>query len=184
MTLNEKIEKFKRIMVCPDGTPVYDSKVIDKLKELRFFQAPASSKYHGDYEGGLFDHSCRVTEILVELTKNNNLKWDAAESPYIVGMYHDLCKCDQYKKLWEPDERDRMYEFNPYTAVKGHGDKSVIMLSTFVQLTDEEMMCILYHMGSFTDKSEWSYYTRAIKKYPNVLWTHMADMIAAQIEGR
>lgn len=26
-------------------------------------------------------------------------------------------------------------------------------------------------------------YTRAIHRYPNVLWTHQADMIAAHIKG-
>ena len=40
-----------------------------------------------------------------------------------------------------------------------------------------------YHMGAFTDKEEWQDYTRAIHRYPNVLWTHQADMIAAHIKG-
>lgn len=45
-----------------------------------------------------------------------------------------------------------------------------------------EAACIRYHMGAFNDKSyEWNDYTRAIHKYPNVLWTHHADMIATHI---
>lgn len=183
MTLSEKIERFKKIMTRKDGTPVYTEDTIRKLKELRFFQAPASSKFHGDYEGGLFDHSCEVTEILVEMTENNKLRWEEQDSPYIVGMYHDLCKCDQYRRLVGYDDHGRLYEFNPNTPIKGHGDKSVMMLSTFITLTDEEMMCIRYHMGAFCDKADWGYFTRAVKTYPNVLWTHMADMIASQIRG-
>lgn len=183
MTLNEKIAKFKQIMTNAKGEPIYDQKVIDKLVELRFFQAPASSKFHGDHDGGLFDHSCEVTKLLVDLTTANMLQWDDPDSPYIVGMYHDICKCDQYRKLVGFDDHGRLYEFNPHTTLKGHGDKSVMMLSTFVKLTEEEMMCIRYHMGAFCDKADWGYFTRAVKLFPNVLWTHVADMIASQIMG-
>nr|DAR68166.1 MAG TPA: hypothetical protein [Caudoviricetes sp.] len=44
-------------------------------------------------------------------------------------------------------------------------------------------MCIRYHMGAFTDKSEWNDYTRAVSQYPNVLWTHQADMLASHVAG-
>ena len=47
----------------------------------------------------------------------------------------------------------------------------------------EEIACIRYHMGAFTDKSEWNDYTRAVKAYPNVLWTHQADMLASHVKG-
>ena len=40
-----------------------------------FFSAPASTKYHGAYEGGLFDHSFAVMNFLVELSAKNGLKW-------------------------------------------------------------------------------------------------------------
>lgn len=71
----------------------------------------------------------------------------------------------------------------PDTLLKGHGDKSVMLLSQFYTLTDEEIMCIRYHMGAFTDKSEWNDYTRAVSQYPNVLWTHQADMLASHVAG-
>ena len=73
------------------------------------------------------------------------------------------------------------YNYNNETLFKGHGDKSVMMLASLMQLTEEEVACIRYHMGAFTDKEEWNDYTRAIHKYPNVLWTHHADMIATHI---
>jgi len=96
------------------------------------------------------------------------------------SMIYDLCKMDAYKI--DPE--------NPFgwihkddLLIKGHGDKSVIILSTLMQLTEEEMLCIRYHMGAFTDKEEWNYYTRAVNKYPNVLWTHHADMLASHVAG-
>lgn len=50
-----------------------------------------------------------------------------------------------------------------------------------VKLTDEEMACIRWHMGAFDDKENWDKYGKSIEKYPNVLWTHTADMMAARI---
>lgn len=154
------------------------------LAESEFFTAPASTKYHGNYEGGLFDHSFLVMETLVELTRRNNLEWQREGSPFIVGLLHDLCKIDQYKE--DTPGLDLKYEnpsytYNTETLLTGHGDKSVMMIASHMQLTEEEVMCIRYHMGAYTDKSEWEYYGRAIEKYPNVLWTHTADMIASKI---
>ncbi len=146
-----------------------------------FFRAPASTKYHGAYEGGLFDHSLMVMNSLVELSAKNELRWQRAESPFIVGMFHDLCKIDQYRH----PKREMLveWEYNPDTLIKGHGDKSVILLSQHMTLTEEEAMCILYHMGAFTDREQWKDYTNAIHMFPNVLWTHHADMIASHIVG-
>lgn len=158
-----------------------------------FFRAPASTKYHGDYEGGLFDHSFEVMNRLLDLSAKNGLKWQRAESPFIVGMFHDLCKIDQYRhpiieEIFIGNENTPVYdemkwEYKPDTAVKGHGDKSVILLSQYMTLTEEEVMCILYHMGAFTDREQWKDYTNAIHMFPNVLWTHHADMIASHIVG-
>ena len=151
----------------------------DMLKYLslnHFFTAPASTKYHGNYEGGLFDHSFAVAKFLVRLTEDNRLTWKNLRSPYIVGMFHDLCKIDQYRHPASRLITDGVtvmdsfkWEYNPDTLLKGHGDKSVMLLSQFYTLTDEEIMCIRYHMGAFTDKSEWNDYTRAVRNYPNVL---------------
>lgn len=149
-----------------------------------YFTAPASTKYHGNYIGGLFEHSLAVARVLSRLTKDCFLNWQNERSPVVIGLFHDLCKIDQYKtkeQKAEPNDISDLYEYRSDMLLKGHGDKSVMMLASHMQLTEEEVMCIRYHMGAFTEKSEWSDYTRAIHKYPNVLWTHHADMIAAHI---
>lgn len=151
-----------------------------------FFRSPASTKYHGAYEGGLFDHSFTVMNILVELSAKNNLKWQRAESPFIVGMFHDLCKIDQYRidnsEPYTVGEATR-YEYRTDTDFKGHGDKSILLLCQYMKLTEEEVMCIRYHMGAFTEKDEWRDYTNAVHRYANVLWTHHADMLASHVCG-
>lgn len=153
-----------------------------------FFSAPASTKYHGAYEGGLFDHSFVVMNFLIELSAKNGLCWKRAESPFIVGMFHDLYKIDNYRHpvIAKSLDGQKVYdeskwEYNPNTTFKGHGDKSIILLSQFMTLTEEEALCIRYHMGAFVEKDEWSDYTNAIHRYANVLWTHHADMIASHV---
>lgn len=151
-----------------------------------FFTAPASTKYHGAYEGGLFDHSFTVAHTLVGLTERNYVVWENDRSPYVVGMFHDLCKIDQYQEKkpgFDLEYEEPCYEYNTETLLKGHGDKSVMLLSQFFHLTEEEILCIRYHMGAFTDKEEWSFYAKAVNKYPTVLWTHTADMIASHVLG-
>lgn len=153
---------------------------VEKLDKLGFFTAPASTRFHGAYEGGLFDHSYEVTKSLVELTRKLGLTWERSKSPYIVGMFHDLCKCDCY----EYDIETGRYKYNDDLIIPGHGEKSVIIAQTFIDLTDEEIACIRWHMGAYKkDPKMWEYYGRAIERYPNVLYTHTADMIASKIKG-
>lgn len=153
---------------------------IAEFEKIGFFTAPASTKFHGAYEGGLFDHSLEVTKSLVNLTEKLGLKWERPQSPYIVGMFHDICKCDIY--VWDI-ETDK-YKYNNDQIIPGHGEKSIIMLQKYIVLTDEEIACIRWHMGAYeTDPKMWEYYGRAIETYPNVLYTHTADMIASRIVG-
>lgn len=178
LTAEDRMNLFKQVM-----SPYVSNEFGQWLCDNGFFTAPASTKYHGNYEGGLFDHSFCVMNILVELSAKNDLKWQREASPFVIGMFHDLCKIDQYK-VNRPETIDEPpYVYNTNTLLKGHGDKSVMMIASHLQLTEEEVMCIRYHMGAFTDKEEWNDYTRAVHRYPNVLWTHHADMIASHIVG-
>lgn len=182
MTDKERLD----LMMATNLSEIVKEDFLKWLAENGFFTAPASTKYHGNYEGGLFDHSFMVMNLLVELSAANGLKWKRPASPFLVGMFHDLCKIDQYRidnstpyTVGEPIR----YEYNPNTMYKGHGDKSIILLSQFTTLTDEETACIRYHMGAFTEKEEWRDYTRAVHAFPNVLWTHQADMLASHVVG-
>lgn len=170
----DRIKEYLDFMGCID-TFGYEN-----LDKLGFFTAPASTKYHGAYEGGLFDHSIEVAKALADLTNKLDLKWQRPESPYIVGMFHDLCKCDNY--VW--DIESDSYKYNSDIIIPGHGEKSIIMYLKKDYLTDEEIACIRWHMGAYEkDPKMWTYYGLAIEKYPNVLYTHTADMIASKIIG-
>ena len=199
MLFNSEEERLEAFLVACEGAGFTRNEELEHwLYENGFFNAPASTKYHGAYPGGLFDHSFAVCGRLEQLTKDNNLVWQRPQSPFIVGMYHDLCKCDQYiaitsdeyvsdgKGMLEPKPKILKYEYNPNTLLKGHGTKTLMILSQFINLTEEEMLCIRYHMGAYGNeqeqKDEWAGFDRAIHKYPNVLWAHMADMLASKVD--
>lgn len=185
-----ELTDFCKMMTLPNGTPLIPVDMLDWLVSKGFFTDPASIKYHGAHEGGLFQHSAAVMKALVGLTESCHLDWQNERSPYIVGMFHDLCKIDQYRNTsygltldGQPLHNPCEWEYNPHTLLKGHGEKSVMLLSQFYTLTEEEILCIRYHMGAFTPKEEWNDYTGAIHAYPNVLWTHQADMLASHVAG-
>lgn len=189
------MERNERINLYMSEAP----KLIEENKDLTefllnegFFDAPASTKYHGVYAGGLFDHSAMVYKELKTLTEKLKLRWARQESVFIVGMFHDLCKYDQYIEVpgsyIDTGGNSNIvtpvgthYEYNKNTLLKGHGSKSVMLLSRFIPLTEEEMLCIKYHMGPY-ETDEWNEFDKAIRKYPNVYFAHAADMIASKID--
>lgn len=175
------------------------SGLLEYLEAAGFYEAPASKGHHGAYKGALFDHSLQVAYELINLTEKLGLKWERKESPAIVGMLHDLCKIDAYILVQDEEivgtqtltgENTKVpivtgyhYEWNRQQLLDGHGEKSCILALRYMDLTDEELMCIRYHMGAFEGEKKWDKYSAAVKKYPNVLYTHTADMIASQIKG-
>lgn len=161
---------------------------IDLLEVLMFSDfvlAPASANHHGNYEGGLFEHCVAMYKWLDNATEGLGLTWERKESVGNIAFGHDLCKCDSYKKVHDSHTGDSEvyhYEWNPKSVLHGHGMKSVILLQQHMRLTEEELYCILYHMGAY-ETDQWKAYDKAIKKYPNVLYTHTADMYASKVEG-
>lgn len=174
----DRIEVFRNTMYEAIPADIVEYHMVNPLKQMGFFTAPASTKYHGNYPGGLFDHSFMVTKCLLSLTRRMELTWNNPKSPYVVGMFHDLCKCDQYRY----NEQTKAYEYRQNLTLCGHGEKSVILAQQIDTLSEEEILCIRWHMGAYeTDTKLWNNYGAAIEKYPNVLWTHTADMMASRI---
>lgn len=179
----QRIEEFRKA-----AGHVFSENMIEEMRGRGFFLCPASLNHHGNHIGGLYDHSMQVFYGLKDLTKKLHLTWQRPESPLLVAIFHDWVKLQDYIPIGMGD--DLQYIHNSHKLLIGHGGVSIIMAQQFLQdhisapqLTDEEIACIRYHMGAFTDQKEWDYYTNAIKAYPNVLWTHTADMLASQIKG-
>lgn len=82
-------ERFD-LCVCTKLGDILSEEFKTYLLANGFFSAPASTKYHGAYEGGLFDHSFVVMNFLIELSAKNGLCWKrAVDSP----CRHDSFPC-------------------------------------------------------------------------------------------
>lgn len=155
--------------------------LVDYMADGGFFSCPASSRHHGSFAGGNFWHSKTVAELLREYTDKVGLQWERPESPEIIGWLHDLCKMDEYEMVGS--DKGCYYKKRKDKDLIGHGTKSAIIALSKMYLTDEEIRCICWHMGAFTEEQNWGSYIEAVRKYPNILWVHQADMVASQVEG-
>lgn len=170
---NERIKKVEDLNIIDDELMIY-------LKNNGFFTQWASINHHGNYDGGLFDHSYVVYLKLQEYTNKLGLVWERPESPFIVGFFHDLCKIDAYK-VDKDENGEWAMARNKEMLLHEHGIKSVVLLQRYLKLTDEEIACITYHMGAYTSPELWDNYGNAVKLFPNVLYTHASDMYVSHV---
>ncbi len=153
-----------------------------------FFISPASTRFHGAFDGGLALHSLNVYHCLKDYLSRQRVKEVyklscSEESIAIVALLHDLCKTDTYKRdfrnvkndagVWERVPTYRTEDELPY----GHGEKSVYMISGFMRLTRDEAMAIRWHMG-FSGTEDNNLVGRALEKYPLAFALATADMEA------
>ena len=174
-------EEFLKILRTVKRDGIED--LIKFLESTDFFTAPASTRFHGDYAGGLCEHSMKVYEILVEKVKNSPVKLNIPEDTIkIVALLHDICKVNFYKidyrnaknalGVWEKVPYYTVEDASPY----GHGEKSVMMITEYMKLTSEEKYAIRWHMGFTEPKEQYGTIGLAYKKYPLALLTFEADL--------
>ncbi|MBP3395988.1 MAG: hydrolase [Clostridia bacterium] len=158
-----------------------------------FFTAPASTRYHGNYPGGLLEHSLNVYDCLVDYLSRPRVKEVyglsfSEESVAIVALCHDLCKVDFYKESTRNVKEDGVWKTVPYYTIEdqlpyGHGEKSVYIVSGFMRLTRDEAFAIRYHMG-FSGTEDNNTVGSAFAKFPLAVALATADMEAAYfVEG-
>ena len=149
-----------------------------------FFVAPASSRFHSAYEGGLLEHSLNVYDCLVsylESERAQSLGFSyTPESIAIVSLLHDLCKVGVYKKgfrnvkdekgAWQRVDTFEYDDQLPY----GHGEKSVYIASGYMRLTREEAFAIRYHMG-YSSTEDARNVSAAFEMFPLAFALHVAD---------
>ena len=171
-------------------------KLLDFLENKSdFFTAPASTRFHNAFEGGLLRHSLNVYKCLVAYLERGRVKdmyklEASAETAAIVALLHDLCKVNIYRVSYRNSKNDKtgQWEKVPYYEIHdnlpyGHGEKSVYMISGFMRLTREEAMAIRWHMG-FSGNEDKNTIGRALEKYPLAFALSVADMEASYfLEG-
>ncbi len=165
-------------------------KLLDYLTtKCDFFTAPASTRFHGSYEGGLAQHSINVYHCLKDYLERPRVKelYNLSytdEQIALVSLLHDMCKIDCYKVDYRNAKNEMgQWEKVPYFKMEdplpyGHGEKSVYMISGFMRLSREEAMAIRWHMG-FSGTEDNNLVGRALEQFPLAFALATADMEAS-----
>lgn len=192
MTDKERFLKIYSENIKREGA----DKLLEFLEKSDFFAAPASTRYHGAYEGGLLRHSLNVYDCLTAYLERERVKEQykltvSDETAAVVALLHDVCKVNFYTVSYRNSKNDKtgQWEKLPYYTINdqlpyGHGEKSVYMVSGFIRLSREEAMAIRWHMG-FSGIEDKGTIGAALEKYPLAFALSVADMEASYfIEGR
>lgn len=166
--------------------------LITFLNHTDFFTAPASTRFHGAYKGGLLVHSLHVYECLLEQLKlpifQDKVKDIEQDSCILCALLHDICKSCFYAEDTRnvKDKQTGQWHTEPYYTVDdkipyGHGEKSVMMISEFIKLLPYERYAIRWHMGAYSGQQDWNTLGTAFERYPFSLALHMADMQATHL---
>lgn len=173
-------------------------------EETDYFTAPASSKYHSNYDGGLVVHSWFVYQAFNGLFREVVL--ERQTDIILICFLHDLCKVNFYKPYyrnvkeydqnkWPKNIQDKNIKYDalgkfvwmqekgymiddyfPY----GHGEKSVRLIERHMTLPDDMAMAIRYHMGPWQE-SDKNNVSKVFEKYPLAYMLHVADGYATYI---
>ncbi len=184
-SLKQEFIKLVRENIKREGV----ENLLDYLENSDFYIAPASTIYHGSYEGGLCEHCINVFHSLVaECKQTYGAKWQeqmSLESVAIVSLFHDLCKVNTYEPYmrnvknettgkWEQVECYRKNVLFPL----GHGEKSMFIVQNFMSIEPEEALAIRWHMGAF-DTGEYNNVNElsmAFEKCKLAFLLHIADI--------
>jgi 23S rRNA maturation-related 3'-5' exoribonuclease YhaM len=119
----KQIEKFKELLLSTNREGI--RVLIHDLQGVGFFDCPASAKFHGNYKGGLLDHSINLYNEFRAVCKIFDLKIPN-ESIIIACLLHDVCKIGLYVGDGAP------FGYNRFADFKNHGKKSIIFLKKYI----------------------------------------------------
>lgn len=186
-------------LLMKTNRPGMDSLITWLEEKSDFFNAPSSTLYHGNYAGGLCQHSLNVYKALMKLIDmskeialpEKQLDSIPEDTLIISALLHDLCKANFYQqeiKVFKDDAMNTWHHYYTYKCVDGfpvgHGEKSVIMIQNFIRLTADELLGIRWHMG-MTDPGTFispyckSAYSTATNGSPLVVLLQEADYFAS-----
>ena len=153
-------------------------------KHDKFYNAPASVKYHNNTYGGLAQHSLDVyreaKSMSEKLVKSGKKLPFGIDSIILCSLLHDVCKMDEYvmNEKGHPEHTKHYHGGNP------HGLKSDRCLRRWhLDLNDEERKAIIWHMGDNAQDAMAEYnttYKAVVASSPLVELIHNADSLAAK----
>lgn len=192
MDYKEEFLELYRSHVKRDGA----DKLLEYLlsPQSDFFTAPASTRFHGSYAGGLAEHSVNVYHCLKDYLSRERARSVygmeyTEETVAVVALLHDVCKINCYRPgtrnvkedgVWKTVDTFEYDDRMPY----GHGEKSVYIISGFMRLSREEAFAIRYHMG-FSGPEDVRNVGASFEQFPLSFALCTADMEATYfLEGK
>ncbi len=159
------------------------------LESSDFYYAPASTRFHGAYRGGLLQHSLNVYHEMLRLLSVYPEIEAEKESVLICTLFHDLCKVNLYvtEKRNRKNDLGKWESYDAYTFAEkfcfgGHGSKSVYIVQNFIKLKAHEAVAINCHMSAFSGDS--NSVGKAFEQYPFAWLLSVADQSATYIKEK
>lgn len=178
--------------------------LINKLETSDFFYAPASTKYHNCFAGGLADHSLNVYYNLKRMVENKGLEEQIPEESIIIcAILHDFSKINFYEKTirnkkvyteqgskydnlgnyeWVSEESYSTKSDSERFVYGNHEETSEFMIRSFIPLTLEESVAVLNHHGGVGYDSTKTNFPSVYNKYPLACLLHLADMMSTYVD--
>ena len=169
---------------------------IDKLADYLsdstdFFTAPASTRLHNNFSGGLAQHCLNVYENFKSLLEIKGVEM-SEDSIIICALLHDLCKCNTYvvETRNRKNEQGQWEKYNIWATNKDvdiplpHSSRSIAIIRKFIKLSIKEELTIFYHMGPYggEDYEYRNMLKAANEKYPQTVLFYVADTIASYLD--
>jgi 23S rRNA maturation-related 3'-5' exoribonuclease YhaM len=128
--------------------------------ETAWATAPASTRFHLARPGGLVEHSVNVARTLLRLRESLAPEL-SEESCVIVALYHDTGKAGTAGRpyylpnpdAWQVRNRGVRYVINRDLPHMDIASRSLMLVSRFVPLSDEEAQAIRYHDGQYIEEN-------------------------------
>jgi hypothetical protein len=159
-----------------------------------FFEAPASTRYHLAYPGGLLEHSLNVYRCLKDYLSRESVRnayqlIPSEETIAIVALLHDLCKINVYQKSFRnvKDEQGKWSQVPSYDYQDklpyGHGGGIGVYHLGFHEIDPGRGVCDQVSYGLF-DTEDKNNVGRAFEMFPLAFALSTADMEATYfLEG-
>ena len=152
-------------------------------EKTSWLTAPASTRFHNCFDQGLLRHSILVAEMLLKI----KAVWSpdiSNESCVIVGLFHDVGKVGlPGKPLYLPNPENmenperKKYIVNPNLVYMGIAVRSLLLVSKFIPLSEDEAQAIAYHDGQYIEENK----KIAHREEPLTLLLSYADNWAGEV---
>ena len=169
----------------PDDMMEHVKKAIIWLDQTDFFTAPASTRFHEAFEGGLLYHTLTVYNQIVDLHRIDKFSDVSYDSACLVALVHDWCKINLYTpyqrnvKNKETGRWEAVTAYNRGNTEFPHGQQSLELARCFFRFSTAEKLAITHHMGHwYTHPAEENSLQTANERYPLVLMLQFADSLS------